>query len=56
MIYIDTLSRAHFLRKLPKTSEFLKKYADFKSDSYKKSNLKSKVFEFFRFHSIDKKT
>jgi len=36
MIYLDTVSRAHFLRKLPKTAEFLKNYADYKSEDYKK--------------------
>lgn len=36
--------------------EFIKKYADYTSPEYKESDLNSKAFEFFRYHSIDKKT
>jgi len=56
MVYIDTVSRAHSLRKLKKSMNFLKKYADYNSESYEKQDLKSKVFEFFRYHAIDRKT
>jgi len=36
MVFIDTVSRAHAHRKLKKTMQFLKKYADYNSEDYKK--------------------
>lgn len=44
-IYIDTVSRPHFLRKLKKTTEFLRKYADFNSTEYEKNERDKKLFE-----------
>lgn len=36
--------------------EFLKKYAEYIEPRYKEENRDKKTFEFFRYHSIDKKT
>ncbi|KRX07241.1 Alkaline-phosphatase-like, core domain [Pseudocohnilembus persalinus] len=59
LIYIDTLARAQAHRKLPKTMEFLSQYSDYdpKNKEYtKERNQQAKLYEFFRFHSIDRKT
>lgn len=50
IVYIDTLSRAQTHRKMPKSMEYLKNFAD------PKDSTKKQIYEFYRFHSIDKKT
>lgn len=42
---MDTLSRAHILRKMKKTTDFLRKFADFNSTDYKKNKINKKLFE-----------
>lgn len=56
VIFTDTVSREQFHNLLPKTRKFFKNYAEFESDNYKEEKRDKKVFEFMRFHSLDKWT
>ena len=49
IIYIDTLSRAHFIRKLKKTSKLIKNYLHFETDKNKK---KLSSFEFLKYQNF----
>ena len=50
VMFFDTVSRAHFFRKLPKTIQFLNKFSKYEKNTIKK-NLN--VFQYFKFHSLD---
>ena len=50
IIFIDSLSRAHFHRKFVKTKKFLEKFSKYDPNSLK-NNLT--VFQFFKYQSID---
>ena len=50
IIYLDTLSRARFRHVLPKTSQWLSQFVGEDSD------MKSELFQFFRYHSVYKST
>jgi hypothetical protein len=52
IIFMDTVSRKHSQRKLKKTMEFFKKYANYEKDK----TLDKKAFEFYRFGAIDDRT
>lgn len=45
IIYIDNLSRTHFMRKMPKTAEWLSQFVDNQESDYK-------TYQFFRYHSV----
>lgn len=45
LLYIDTLSRAHFMRNLPKTSDFLSQFVGNTSSSHE-------LIQYFRYHSV----
>ena len=49
IIYIDTLSRAHFIRKLKKTSELIKRYMYYERNITKK---KLSSFEFLKYQNF----
>ena len=49
VMFIDTLSRAHFFRKLPKTTSFLNQFSKYEKD-FKKKNMT--IFQFFKYHSL----
>lgn len=44
IIYIDNISRAHFMRKMPKTARWLEDYVDNDESDYS-------TYQFFRYHS-----
>lgn len=44
VMFFDTVSRAHFFRKLPKTVQFLNKFSKYEKNTIKK---KSKCFSIF---------
>ena len=48
-MFFDTLSRAHFFRKFPKTVSFLNKFSLYETNFSKK---KMTFFQFFKYHSI----
>ena len=49
VMFFDTISRAHFFRKFPKTIYFLNKFSKYETNFSKK---KITVFQFFKYHSI----
>ena len=49
VMFVDTLSRAHFFRKLPKTTSFLNQFSKYEKD-FKKKNMT--IFQFFKYHSL----
>ena len=49
VMFIDTLSRAHFFRKFPKTTVFLNQFSKYEQN-YLKKNMT--IFQFFKFHSL----
>lgn len=49
ILYIDNLSRNNFLRKLPKTSEWLTQFVDAPENPFE-------LFQFFRYTSVDPHT
>ena len=50
IIFIDTLSRAHFFRKFPKTTYFLDKFSKYEKNPLRK---KMTVFQYFKYNSIN---
>ena len=50
VMFFDTISRAHFFRKFPKTIKFLNKFSKYETN-YKKKSLT--IFQFFKFNSIN---
>ena len=50
VIFIDTLSRAHFFRKLPKTINYLNRFSKYQTNSLKK---KFNIFQYFKYHSLN---
>jgi hypothetical protein len=48
-MFFDTISRAHFFRKFPKTISFLNKFSRYETDFKKK---KLTIFQFFKYNSI----
>ena len=49
IFFIDTLSRKHFIRKLPKTSKLIEKYMIYNTNSTEK---KYSSFQFFKYHNL----
>lgn len=49
VMFFDTISRAHFFRKFPKSSSFLNKFSRYETN-FKKKNLT--VFQFFKYNSV----
>ena len=50
VMFFDTLSRAHFSRKFPKTINFLKPFFKYETDKKKKNMT---IFEYFKYHSLN---
>ena len=50
LFFFDTLSRAHFIRKFPKTKEFLNQFSKYETNPEKK---KMTVFQYFKYHTLD---
>ena len=50
VMFIDTLSRAHFFRKFPKTINFLNRFSKYETNPIKK---KMNIFQYFKFHSLN---
>ena len=44
-IYIDNISRVHFMRKLPKTAEWLAKFVEDDKSDYQ-------LYQYFRYHGV----
>ena len=49
IMFFDTISRAHFFRKFPKTISFLNKFSKYEKNFSKK---KKTIFQFFKYNSI----
>lgn len=49
IMFLDTLSRAHFLRKFPKTKHFFEQFSKYEPNPLKKN---ISVFQFFKYQSI----
>ena len=49
IIFLDTLSRAHFYRKFPKTIKFFNQFSRYERN-YTKKNIT--IFEFLKYHSL----
>ena len=49
IIFLDTVSRCHFIRKLPKTMKFLNDFMKYETNPSKKSMT---VFQFFKYNSL----
>jgi hypothetical protein len=49
IMFFDTISRAHFFRKFPKTISFLNKFSRYEKNFSKK---KMTIFQFFKYNSI----
>ena len=49
-MFFDTLSRAHFFRKFPKTIKFLNKFSKYETNNSKK---KMSIFQFLKYNSIN---
>ena len=49
IMFFDTLSRAHFHRKFPKTINFFNQFSKYETN-YTKKNIT--IFEFFKYHSL----
>lgn len=50
VMFFDTISRAHFFRKFPKTIFFLNKFSKYETNFSKK---KMSIFQFFKYNSIN---
>ena len=50
VMFFDTISRAHFFRKFPKTVSFLDKFSRYETN-FKKKNLT--IFQFFKYNSVN---
>ena len=50
VMFFDTLSRAHFFRKFPKTTKFLNDFSRYETNYNKK---KLTIFQFFKYNSIN---
>ena len=50
LMFFDTMSRAHFFRKFPKTISFLNKFSRYETNFSKK---KMTIFQFFKYNSIN---
>jgi hypothetical protein len=50
ILFFDTLSRAHFFRKLPKTVKFLNQFSKYQTN-YLKKNMT--IFQYFKYNSIN---
>lgn len=50
IIFLDTVSRSHFIRKLPKTMKFLDDFSKYETNPSKKNMT---VFQFFKYNSLD---
>ena len=50
IIFLDTVSRCHFMRKLPKTMKFLNGFMKYETSSSKKNMT---VFQFFKYNSLE---
>jgi hypothetical protein len=50
IMFFDTISRAHFFRKFPKTISFLNKFSRYEKNFSKK---KMTIFQFFKYNSIN---
>lgn len=48
-MFFDTLSRSHFFRKFPKTSNFLNQFSKYE-ENYSKKNMT--IFQYFKYHSL----
>ena len=49
VMFLDTLSRVHFLRKFPKTKEFLSQFFKYE-ENLKKKNMT--IFQYFKYNSL----
>ena len=54
ILFTDGLSRVQFIRKLPKTSQFLSKFMKYKGNSFRYNGKKNVFhgFEFLKYHSM----
>ena len=50
VIFFDTVSRAHFFRKFPKTIKFFNKFTKYEKNSQKKNMT---IFQYFKYHSLN---
>ena len=50
VMFVDTLSRAHFYRKFPNTTNFLNQFTKYETNFTKKN---MNVFQYFKYNSID---
>ena len=50
VIFFDTISRAHFFRKFPKTIHFLEQFTKYEKN-YKKKKMT--IFQFLKYHSVN---
>ena len=50
IIFLDTISRTAFMRKLPKTMKFLNNFSKYETDPSKKNMT---VFQFFKYNSLN---
>ena len=50
VIFFDTLSRAHFFRKLSKTVKFLNQFSKYEEKKEKKNMT---IFQYFKYHSLN---
>ena len=50
VLFLDTVSRAHFFRKLPKTITFLNEFSKYEKNPIKK---KMNVFQYYKYHSLN---
>ena len=50
IFFFDTISRAHFFRKFPKTINYLEQYVKYERN-YKKKNIT--IFQFLKYHSLN---
>lgn len=50
IIFLDTVSRSHFIRKLPKTMKFLNDFSKYETNPSKKNMT---VFQFFKYNSLN---
>lgn len=49
ILFLDTLSRAHFHRKFPKTIKFLNKFSKYETNESKKNMT---IFQYFKYNSL----
>ena len=50
VMFFDTISRAHFFRKFPKTISFLEKFFKYEKNKEKKNMT---IFQYFKYHSLN---